>query len=480
MSLRMIAPLFAAIAVVPPAVALADGAVPAPTKLPAYMTPEELHLKEMKSLDLPGAAGTELNEPPLAIPGMTPGGEFEHVDAVAFGWVSYGGTIDDMFASMGAALDGRAEVYFMVQSFFEPTARAMLANVGVDVDSPNTTVHLFRSSLDTVWLRDYGPIWVKNPLGRSIMVNPIYYGGDQRPNDDDIPYYLATKLDMPITSPTHDIEGGNFQANGNGLCIMSNWAIEENWYRYPGWTEADLVDVMTTYYGCSDVLVVQRMAREGTGHVDMWLAFIDEDHALVGQYDPGIDDENMAILDANAAVLDGYGLPGGGTLSVSRIPMPESDCLCGDGSMNCCVWRTYTNVVYVDSAVLVPTYRDNDPVREAAALSVWANEQPDRDIIPIDADEIIYLAGAIHCVSQTWSWGEPAPASSASCADGTATNCGPPADEFATVSDVPPLEKGCSVARVAGRTHAAGLLGLAALAALTLGGTLATRRRRAR
>jgi agmatine/peptidylarginine deiminase len=298
-----------------------------------------------------------------------------------------------------------------------------------------------------------------------------------------VPYYLSSKLDLPISSPEHNLEGGNFQANGAGLCVMSNWAVDEN--AGFGLDQADVVNIFETYYGCTDVLIVPQMIREGTGHVDMWLAFVDEDTVLVGEYEPGLDDENMNLLDSNATLLANHPLPGGGTLEVIRIPMPDGDCLCGNGSMNCCVWRTYTNVVYVDSAVLVPEYATDptsnapaDLAREAAAMQVWADVQPDRDVIGINSADLIYLAGSIHCISQTWSYGTSLPADSAECTAGTANaSCAPPADTFAEVEDVPPLEAGCAVVAPAG---AAGCTpcGLVALAGLVLGGALVLRRRR--
>ena len=56
----------------------------------------------------------------------------------------------------------------------------------------------------------------------------------------------------------------------------------------------------------------------------------------------------------------------------------------------------------MNGKVLVPVY-DEDTRFEAAALAVFKQAYPDRQIVPINSDSIIQWAGAIHCVTMTFN-----------------------------------------------------------------------------
>ena len=63
-------------------------------------------------------------------------------------------------------------------------------------------------------------------------------------------------------------------------------------------------------------------------------------------------------------------------------------------------YRSYTNALAINKTVLVPVYRD-DMRYQDEALSIFQTAYPERNIVPIDATEVIRVGGAIHCVTQT-------------------------------------------------------------------------------
>ncbi len=59
---------------------------------------------------------------------------------------------------------------------------------------------------------------------------------------------------------------------------------------------------------------------------------------------------------------------------------------------------TYVNFLFVNGALLVPTYRDRRNDRRA--LRRLQALVPDREVIGIDCTEVIWGLGAIHCLTQ--------------------------------------------------------------------------------
>ncbi len=73
------------------------------------------------------------------------------------------------------------------------------------------------------------------------------------------------------------------------------------------------------------------------------------------------------------------------------------------------IWRTYTNVIYANDRVLVPTFAHAEPGKEAQALALYRRLLPGRRIVPIDASSIIENLGALRCVSLNVPWLGEAP-----------------------------------------------------------------------
>jgi hypothetical protein len=62
-------------------------------------------------------------------------------------------------------------------------------------------------------------------------------------------------------------------------------------------------------------------------------------------------------------------------------------------------FRTYTNVIFANGRLIVPTYSTVEPDVQAAALALYRRLLPQWEIIEIDCEEMIPLGGALHCVS---------------------------------------------------------------------------------
>jgi agmatine deiminase len=300
--------------------------------------------------------------------------EFESVSELMVTWPDD----EHLAAFVGevvAEASSAADVVIAFNQVVDRTAiEEKLSELGVDLGS----IRFLSIDYTSMWIRDYGPLRVRTTSGHSI-VEFEYFGEN---NDDRLARAVArslwstTSTELPI-----EFEGGNLLSNGAGTCLTTTALLDQN----RAISERRLRAMFRVRLGCKHLLILPRLAREGTGHVDMFASFVSARRVLLGSFDPADDRENARLLDRSEAMLEQAGF------EVIRIPMGNNE----DG-----VFRTYTNTAVINNLVLVPVYRD-DREKEREAIEIIRAVYPKRDVIAIDASEAIELGGAIHCITMT-------------------------------------------------------------------------------
>jgi agmatine deiminase len=242
-----------------------------------------------------------------------------------------------------------------------------------------------------MWVRDYGPSFVRKADGSIIILDPDYLEVD-RPEDDLVPSELASLLKVPVVRVPMLVEGGNILSNGKGLCVTTMAMVQRNHGRHAN--QAAVESVLKQHYGFNQVVFLESLRTEPTCHVDMFATFTASDTIVVGMYDDKTDPINVDVLNRNADLLSRV-QTSSGPLKVVRMPMPSNR-----GS----VWRTYTNVIYANGTLLMPSYPEVDRVKERAAAEIYRKLLPWWEIQPIDADILIRQRGALRCISINIPW----------------------------------------------------------------------------
>jgi agmatine deiminase len=134
---------------------------------------------------------------------------------------------------------------------------------------------------------------------------------------------------------------------------------------------------------------LEPLEHEPTGHVDVFACFTGPDTIVVGQYAAAVDPANAGVLDRNAAILSKVG-DGAARLRVVRMAMPGA----GDG-----VCRSYTNAVFANGVVLVPSFGSADAKADQEALDTYRRLLPGRKVVGIDANRIVRREGALRCIT---------------------------------------------------------------------------------
>lgn len=346
------------------------------TMKPASMTQEERLGKADGYDPRDGYAEYAFTADPFNIDDVP--GEFESVQQLLVAWPQGAEDLASMFIEMiHAASESVPTVVFVDANSYATFLSDELEAQGADL----SRIKFVKVPLDTIWIRDYGPIVAKLKDGSRVVVDPRYYYG--RWTDDAFPTKLAKSWGMSVVRPPIETEGGNFQSDGDGNCIVTERILQQN--AHFGYSSTDLKQIYREYFGCENTLILPELYGEGTGHVDMYATITGPRKVIVGKYKSSDDSINAARLDKAAALLKQAGF------AVTRIPMPTND----DGS-----YRSYTNSIALNGLVLVPIYLD-DRRFENDALQIFKTAYPGRTIVPIDATEIIQWAGAVHCITMT-------------------------------------------------------------------------------
>ncbi len=264
---------------------------------------------------------------------------------------------------------------------------------------PAHLLHFVSLPVKGMWVRDYGPAFVRGRDGAITILDAEYLETD-RPEDDKAPSELAALLRLPVAPVPLVCEGGNLLSNGQGLCLTTSALAARNAPR--GYTIQTTNEILGKYYGFRQIVILKPLLSEPTGHIDMFATFVAPNVVVVGEYDPKIDPVNADILDENARILS-QGRTAFGPLRVVRIPMPSNH-----GG----IWKTFTNVIYANDTLIMPTYGASDLDAQRQAMETYARLLPDWEVIGIDAVSIIKQRGSLRCVSINIPWLEhvfPAP-----------------------------------------------------------------------
>lgn len=253
------------------------------------------------------------------------------------------------------------------------------------------------------WMRDSGPIIVKNEEGEREALNFNFNGWAKYKNyllDRKVPARVAKFLGIPLTQVMYQgkpvvVEGGAIETNGRGTLITTEECLlhPKIQVRNPGFNKADYEAVFKEYLGITQVIWLGDgiVGDDTHGHVDDLARFVNED-TIVTVLEPDPEDENYIPLQENLERLKGAKLANGQSPCIVTLPMPAK--LEFEGIR---LPASYANFLIMNRCVLVPTF--NDP-NDRIALNILADCFPHREIIGMSAIDLIWGFGTLHCLSQ--------------------------------------------------------------------------------
>lgn len=262
----------------------------------------------------------------------------------------------------------------------------------------NVQFHFIKTN--ECWCRDHGPAFVlKKSRGkaRAAIVDWCFnaWGGKYPPYDDDdaVPTRIAKQLKLQVFEPGIVMEGGAVDFNGAGTVLTTTDCLL-NKNRNPHLSREQIEGYLKDYYGQEHVcwLTGGIEGDDTDGHIDDLARFISPTK-LVFATEPDPKDANYRVLKSVRRQLDNLRDQDGRPFEIVEIPMPRA--VEHDGQR---LPATYVNFLFINGALLVPTYRDRK--NDRIALETLQRHLPKHKVIGIDCVELIWGLGAIHCLTQ--------------------------------------------------------------------------------
>ena len=308
--------------------------------------------------------------------------EFEPHDGLMVSW-SGEGWGDNAIVQIVAAASRQMHVCVLVaDDDDQDAAREAFLAAGISIDQ----ITFWRVNSGTLWIRDFGPNVIQTSSGGFSCLDNFYVHGG-RSREDFLPRHVADRLGM-VTIPSNlHLMGGEFVTNGAGLCVASSSVLENN--RENGLSDTETVSRLKRLTGSDEVVFLEPLSDEPTRHVDWFATFTATDTIVIGDY-RNLDAHNAAILNRNAERLSRL-KTSSGPLKVVRIPMPpRAETFFGG---------TYTNVVFANGVLLVPTWPGTPRELEEEAMRTYQQLLPDWEIVGIDCSQLGVRNGALHCAT---------------------------------------------------------------------------------
>ncbi len=276
---------------------------------------------------------------------------------------------------------------------FEPVT--MIANPGEQAAQARAactaSVEITELPLDDSWLRDCGPIYVRDgDRGQRVAVHFGFNAwGEKFPGwkrDAAVGRLIAQQLGDPVREPALILEGGSVHSDGAGTILTTEQCLLHP-SRNPQLTreqiEAALIENLA---GSRVVWLGQGLVedRDTDGHVDLIAAPTPGGSVLL-QTVPE-DNPNFANCQENARRLATAGLE---ITELPHLPYVE---VAGEQ-----VAASYLNLYLCNGAAIIPV---SGQATDAAALEIIGWAFPELELVPVPGAVLAYGGGGPHCITQ--------------------------------------------------------------------------------
>jgi agmatine deiminase len=264
------------------------------------------------------------------------------------------------------------------------------------------------------WIRDYGPNFIVS--GKQVAYNDWIFNAwgnkyEELKKDDLIPKLLDSVLNVPRFEPGIVMEGGSIDVNGAG-CVLTTEQCLLNPNRNPHLNKFEIEQYLKDFLGVQKVLWFGEgiVGDDTDGHVDDIARFV-EPNVIVAAVEDDPADANYKLLQDNLKRLSYMTTVDNGSIEIVKLPMPGFVGGTSPGSpAGQPHWggsadsrnldrlpASYANFYIANGVVLVPIFGHANDKR---ALETLQRVFPDRRVMGINCEPLVWGMGTIHCLTQ--------------------------------------------------------------------------------
>jgi agmatine deiminase len=252
-------------------------------------------------------------------------------------------------------------------------------------------IELIECELDDSWMRDNGPIFVRDAQGRVALVHFGFNGWGDRSQptgcDSRVPEVIAAHLGVRRYVAPMVFEGGSFFVDGEGTMITTEQCLlHEN--RNPEMSREQIESTLSDYLGIERVVWLGEGHYEDfstDGHIDDVAHFLAPGRVILhAPSNPAHPDRQKGI--DNARRLRATPDARGGTIEVVEFDTGQPGGI------------PYLNLYVSNGGVVAPIAGTPD---DEVALTQIRAAYPGREILTVQSD-VLFLAGGggPHCITQ--------------------------------------------------------------------------------
>jgi agmatine deiminase len=265
-------------------------------------------------------------------------------------------------------------------------------------DLCGSSVNLIVTPIDDLWMRDTGPVFVKDAAGKISGVDFNFNGwGNKQTHarDAKVAGFVAGEARAPLINTRLVLEGGGIEVDGQGTAIITESCVL-NPNRNPGVSKEQCEAELSRLLGLEKIIWLPGIRGKDItdGHTDFYARFARPGVVVAGldldpdSFDHPVTKRHLEILkastDAQGRSLDVVTLPGP---SIVREEFETDDFAAG-----------YINFYLCNGAVIAPEFGDDEA--DGYAHDTLQELFPDREIVQLNIDAIAAGGGGIHCTTQ--------------------------------------------------------------------------------
>jgi agmatine deiminase len=258
-------------------------------------------------------------------------------------------------------------------------------------------VEIFEVPLDDSWARDIGPSFATSNAGVAAVGWAFNgWGNKYRPWNEDAEFAsrAARAADVPLYRAPLVCEGGAIHTDGQGTLLTTEQCLlNEN--RNPHLTRQQIEERLALFTGVRKIIWLGSgfSDDETDGHIDNIACFSAPGRVIVGvpsgrshpDYEPAVEAIRRLSTSRDAE---------GRRFEVVEVVQPRRAREDWRGRP---LQTSYVNFYIANGGLVMPAF--DDPNDEQARTAV-AECFPGRDILQVDALDIVQGGGGIHCITQ--------------------------------------------------------------------------------
>ncbi|HEY1710233.1 MAG TPA: agmatine deiminase family protein [Rhizomicrobium sp.] len=251
--------------------------------------------------------------------------------------------------------------------------------------------------VDDSWARDSGPTFVTGANGKAAVSWQFNaWGNKYHPYKDDAAFAarVAQRLAMKVYLAPMVCEGGAIHVDGEGTLLTCEQTLL-NPNRNPNLTQQEVEETLALYTGARKIVWLGEgfSDDETDGHVDNIACFASPGRVIVGVPASKSHPDTKPVQEAIRRLKEAHDAHGR-KFEIVEIAQPKKLGRDYRGRLH---QASYINFYLCNGGLVMPGFDDANDERARETL---AQVFPGRDILQVDALDIVEGGGGIHCITQ--------------------------------------------------------------------------------